>query len=406
VPVIFLKKRKRPAFFSLFPYLEKRFALLLYGLRRVGKTTIFYQLVDHLLDLKIDPKTILYFSFDEKIVQLETLFSIYQEKVLKKNLTKEKKIYCFFDEIQKLSDWQSKIKIIYDLHPNIKLFLSGSASVFLQKDSRESLAGRMVDFFVKPLSFREFLDWKNIRVDMNNPQLYQAKVAPLLMDYLRKGGFPEIVEEESDELIRSYLKNTILERILYRDLPEAFGLKDIELLKILVEMIASDPGMILNIDRIARDFGRTKVTVSNYLDYLSYALLVREVRNIRSRFLVSSRKAKKIYPTSSAFSFSYRTDFFQEEVLQKMAETAVSDKISAQYYYRDNFEVDFVAKKDKVLIPVEVKYGKVTTEQIEKFMARFKVKKGIIVSKNSLVKKRKLEVIPLWQFLLQDKISS
>ena len=116
----------------------------------------------------------------------------------------------------------------------------------------------------------------------------------MLLDYLRKGGFPEIVKEEDDEIIKNYIKNTVLERIIYQDLPLEFGLKDIELLKIIVQMAASEPGMIVNYDRLARDLGRSKVTIANYFDYLKYALILQEVKNLRPGFLVSSRKAKKV----------------------------------------------------------------------------------------------------------------
>jgi predicted AAA+ superfamily ATPase len=69
-------------------------------------------------------------------------------------------VYVFFDEIQKVSDWQSKIKIYYDLYPNIKFILSGSSSLYLQKT--ESLAGRMFEEYIKPLKFSEFLRYKNL----------------------------------------------------------------------------------------------------------------------------------------------------------------------------------------------------------------------------------------------------
>ncbi|OQX50826.1 hypothetical protein B5M47_02915 [candidate division CPR3 bacterium 4484_211] len=401
VPSAFLGKFQRPLLEKLKKYLKKRQALLVFGLRRVGKTTLFYQLIQYLLDKKISPLEIFYFSFDERIAGIEDLIKTYEQKVLKKNLTEIKRVYFFFDEIQKLKDWQNKIKILYDRYPNIKIFLTGSASVLLQRKSQESLAGRVFDFFLKPLSFSEFLEWKEVQFSPKNLELYQRKLMPLFLDYLRKGGFPEIVEEKEDEVIRKYIKNTVLERIVFKDLPLEFGLKDIELLQVLIEMIARNPGMIVNFDRLSCDLKRSKVTIINYFEYLKHGLVIREVKNLRPGFLITSRKAKKVYPTNTAFCFAYREDFYQDEILQKVAEVAVAEFLDARFYFRNNFEVDFVLKKEGEVVPIEVKYGKIDKKQITKFLEKFKIKKGLIVSKDVFVQKESLKIIPLWQFLLK-----
>ena len=396
----YLGKYQRPFLKEIKKYLSRRQILLVYGLRRIGKTTLFYQLIQHLLDQKVSSLNIFYFSFDDKTAKIEEVIRVYEEKVLKKDLALKKKIYVFFDEIQKVEDWSSKIKILYDRYPNIKFFLSGSAFVSLQKKSQESLAGRIFDFFLKPLSFAEFLEWKGFEVRKKNLGLYKARIVPLFLDYLRKGGFPEIVDEEDDEIIRNYIKNTVLERIIYRDLPLEFGLKDVDLLRTLMEMIIQEPGMIVNFDRLSRDLGRSKVTIINYFDYLKYALIVRELKNLRPGFLVASRKARKVYPTTSAFCFAYRDDFYREKVLQKIAEVVVINALEGKFYFRNSFEVDLILKEKGKILPIEIKYGQAERKSILKFLEKFKIKKGIIISKDIFKKEKNLEIIPLWQFLL------
>ena len=147
VPKYLLGKHNRPQIKIIQKYINKRFIVLLYGLRRVGKTTLLYKTIQYLLEKKTKPTHILYFSFDEKIADIREIISIYQEKILKQKLSVSSRFFFFFDEIQKLPDWQSQIKLIYDLNPNIKIFLSGSTSASLQKRSRESLAGRILDIF-------------------------------------------------------------------------------------------------------------------------------------------------------------------------------------------------------------------------------------------------------------------
>ena len=83
----------------------------------------------------------------------------YQNSVLHKTFDNtEKNVYIFLDEIQKLQRWEDKIKIYYDLYPNLKFILSESASVSLRKKSDESLAGRIITIAIEPLNFTEFLE--------------------------------------------------------------------------------------------------------------------------------------------------------------------------------------------------------------------------------------------------------
>ncbi len=402
VPPQLLGAREREVLLDAKKYLNRRFIVLLYGLRRVGKTTMLYQIINSLLAGGAKPESILYFSFDEKAAGIDEVISSYEEMALKKRIPDAGKVFIFLDEVQKTEDWQGKIKVLYDLNPELKIFLSGSASISLQRKSSDSLAGRMVDIHVKPLSFSEFAQWKGVKLDAARPEISQREAMPLLMDYLRKGGFPELVGEESDDAVRNYVKNTVLERVVLQDLPQEFGLKDVQLLKTLLEMFCHDPGMIVNVEGISRDLGRSKITVGNYIEHLKYALLILEVKNFRSSMIVSSRKNKKIYPASTAFCFAYREDFFSDAVLEKVAEAAVAAHLSARNYYSNGFEVDFVERAGKELLPIEVKYGERDDGQLKKFMGEFRAKKGVLVSRDIVsAEKNGIRVAPLWLFLYE-----
>ena len=395
-----LKPYKRPLFHEIQKYMDDRQIILVYGLRRVGKTTLFYQLIQHLIDKGANPGNILYFSFDVTKAEIEDVLRTYEQEKLRRNFDATKRIFIFFDEIHKTENWQNELKIFYDLYPNIKFFICGSASINIQKRATESLAGRMYDFKLNPLSFKEFLKLKDIEVRFEEWQIYERRVLPLFHDYLLKGGFPEIVEEESEEKIRNYLRNNVIERIIFVDLPSEFGIKDMDLLKTLVELVARNPGLRINYDALSRDLKRSKPTIINYISYLEYALILKLVRNLRPGFMATSRKMRKAYPNNVAFShiFAFENSF------GKVIETAVLQELDAEYYFRDNAtEIDFILKNGKI-VPIEVKYGKVELKQFLRALDKIELDYGFVITrdiyKEEEINGKRIFMIPAWAFVL------
>ena len=122
------KPQKRMAYYEALRMIKhksiRRFAVLS-GARRVGKTTIMYQMIDNLLEEEINPKNIVYISFDNPIVKLmnvEKVLSIY-ESLYPISGTR----YLFLDEIQYTENWELWMKVIYDSRKDIRLTATGSA---------------------------------------------------------------------------------------------------------------------------------------------------------------------------------------------------------------------------------------------------------------------------------------
>lgn len=408
VKIEWLKEFKRKLFFDVERFLDKRQIVLIWGLRRLGKTTLLFQLIDGLLK-KVSSKNVLYFSFDEISFDFKEVLEDYQKIVLNKTFDEVKeKIWVFFDEVHKVKDWENKLKVYYDLYPNVKFFVSGSASVALRKKSNESLAGRVFDFVLKPLDFEEFLemsgmDLKKIR---ENPDLWKREILPRFHHYIKFGMFPELVNEENEEIARKYLLNNVIERIIYKDLPEEFELKDIELLKNLVFLIGKKPGMILNYKAISKDLGRDQRTIANYFEYLEFGLLVKFVFNYRGSPIASVRKMKKAYLASPNIAMVYNQNL--ETIFPFMLENLVLINTNAKFFYKNGFEIDFIIIDNDKLIGIEVKQGEKDINQIKKFVKKFgkKVKKVLIVSLEKEEKIGNIEIIPIWKFLLQKKIQS
>ncbi|NOY64224.1 MAG: AAA family ATPase, partial [Nitrospirae bacterium] len=206
VPADFLG-RKRRIFNEIKAYLDRRQIIIFTGLRRVGKTTLMYQVINELLGSGIPPYNILYFTFDEIRYDLSEIIRTYEAEVLKEDI-KNKKIYIFLDEIQKLNDWQSKIKLLYDLNPGIKLFLSGSAQISMWRGTRESLAGRFFDFEIKTLDFDEYLEFKGVEIDRKRDRLFEREIKRHLSDFIMRGGFIEAIEL-NEHMLRKYIKESL-----------------------------------------------------------------------------------------------------------------------------------------------------------------------------------------------------
>jgi len=384
------KPFKREVFYRILDYIEDRQIIEITGLRRVGKTTLLYQIIQKLLE-SVRSKSILYFSFDEKSVSIKELIKAYESEVLNKKIEDAGKVYIFLDEIQKCKDWDSQLKIFYDLYPNIKFFISGSASLILDRRVKESLAGRVYSFVVKPLSFLEFLSFKGIKID--SLELQERILATEFFDYLKKGGFIELAFEGDERKVREYAKG-ILEKIIYKDVPESFSIKDIELLKNLVEMFCRNSGMILNYEKLSRDLKRNKVTLINYVYYLHFSMLIKFVKNIRKSFLASSRKMKKVYVTNTAFIYAYEDPLIS---FDKFLETYVCNALDLEYYYRNSFEIDFIQKNEEIKA-IEVKSSLNESEilQFKERLEALNIKKGLVVTKNEKGSYENIEVKPCY----------
>ncbi|MDI9644725.1 MAG: AAA family ATPase, partial [Candidatus Verstraetearchaeota archaeon] len=121
---------KRYAFARMLSAASERQILIVAGLRRTGKTTLMYQVIESLLETE-DPKRLLYFSFEDAESGPREVLEHYEKEVLKKPLEEAGRIYVFLDEIQYAGGWAAAVKQFYDLYPNLKFFVSGSSSLLL-----------------------------------------------------------------------------------------------------------------------------------------------------------------------------------------------------------------------------------------------------------------------------------
>ncbi|MEM5874522.1 MAG: ATP-binding protein [Candidatus Aenigmatarchaeota archaeon] len=382
---------RRDVFKQLKEMVDIRQIIVVTGLRRVGKTTLFFQLIQEMLK-KVKPTHVLYFSFDEKVEDIKKILDEYQR--ITNVEWKNEKIYVFLDEIHKLDGWASKLKLFYDNFPNIKFFVSGSSSVELEREAYSNLVGRHFLLRVEPLSLKEFFELKTGK-KVDNFEIWREELFLSFPEYVKKP-FPEIVKESEEKRIMEYLRENVVGKIIYQDLPKKFKNVNEGLLFSLIEIFYQNPGMTLNLNNLAKNLHIAKKTLQNHLFYLKFSYLIRVVKNFRISMLVASRKLQKVYP----YHWSLIFGLYKEIEKGKLLECIASSLLDAKFYWRKgNKEIDFILK-NKELIPVEVK--SVAEIEFFKLLKRLKLNKGVLLheGKDREVKRLdevEIEFLPLFE---------
>ena len=402
--------RKRKIFDEIVKYVDKRQIILFTGLRRVGKTTLMYQIINDLLTKGVSPYNILYFSFDEMKYDLEDIIKQYETEVLREDISK-KKTFIFLDEIQKLYGWPSKVKLLYDSNPKLKVFLTGSAQITMWKGTRESLAGRFFDFAIKSLDFDEYLDFKGIKIDKSREKIFEKELKRYMVGFLKTGGFIEAIDMD-DHMLRKYFKESLLERVIFVDIPQSFKLDLPELLLKLLTITASRPGFYLDYKNLSNDLKIDHRTIANYVSYLEYALFLQKLYNYSRNLLTSEKKVKKLYLCNTAFTLALNPQVDLSAVLEQF----FVNSLDARFFLKtpQKEEIDIIYTQNRHVLPVEVKIReKISRDDVKtlfKFMEKNNLKKALLISLAAETKFQKdkimVEAIPYWKYWsIRSKIS-
>lgn len=444
-----LERVPRDLFPELLSTLPERQILMLKGPRRVGKTSLMYHLIDHLLSSSVPPQNIFYLLMDDPLIQnrekiFSEIISFYEKNILGKPFYESKeKLYFFLDEIVKIPNWELYLKKYYDQKYPIKFIVSSSSSAFLES-AKDSLAGRIIDYLISPFSFAEYLIlknasaelvdffkngvkrcWHNFAESRNLEKCYKElvglnkeielkrEVEFSLDSYLGEGGFPEYLALKSQKLIEEYFWTSVIERVIFHDIPEIFKVEDKELLQKLMLYAIFNSGTIINIQDLAASFSSPRQTISNYLNYLQTSQLVILLEKYAKTKMSRMRAFKKIYIIDTGLFTNIQKIKKEERVKYEgaLAEICVLRNLRGYfpylnlYYFREREkEVDFVVEAEKrELLPFEVKYRTQVSdlEGLTSFSRRFKDSKGrgLIITKDYLGFKNENLYVPLKLFI-------
>ncbi|WP_346238271.1 ATP-binding protein [Niabella insulamsoli] len=361
LPEAYAVMEKRLYFDLFYPFVKdkkiKR-AVVLMGPRRVGKTVMLFHAIGELIKEKINPQQLLFVGIDNPIyvhLSLEDILHLCKEALKLQDL---KGCYVFFDEIQYLKDWERHLKVLVDSYPDTKFIVSGSAAAALKWHSTESGAGRFTDFMLPPLTFQEYIHLKKMDHLMYEDHIYYGeKQLPYCLSrdvkalnkeflhYLNFGGYPEVVlSEKIQGDMGRYVKNDIVDKVLLRDLPSLYGIKDVQELNRFFTYIAYNTGNEFSYETMSKESGIQKDTLKKYLEYLEAAFLIK----VLNRVDINAKRLKrvtsfKVYLTNP----SLRTALFSpmgetDAEMGNMVETAVL----SQWMHRDNLDLTYARWKE------------------------------------------------------------
>lgn len=405
VPQRLLQPFKRNAFEELLKYFDTGRIIVLKGARRTGKSTLAYQLIEHMLEKKVAPKNILYVSFDDLKMQvsLHEILEEYERQVLKAPLENERTI-VFMDEVQFKENWELETKKFFDRKYPITFFATGSAATFIKKSS-ESLAGRTIELSLPPFSFKEFFEYSTgSKLKINARDIIQVKnvekKAELLFnEYVLKGGFPSTFGLP-DELWRKTVREDVVEKAVYRDIATLYDVKNPQALEKLLLWIASNTGGLFNKTALASEIGLSREYVDVYLHYLKNAYLVKTIPAFTASAASSIRKNEKAYVTDTGVANALtNSPSVIDGKAGMLVETIIANELDQPAYLPGTKEVDFISGKHAI----EVKYQRNVSDSEVISVARSAAKarkKPLIITRNIFEERFGTQLVPAWLYLL------
>ena len=372
---------------SILNHPDIRRMALLTGARRIGKTTIMYQMIESLLSEGVAANRIVYVSFDHPLLKLcrfDAILDAYRQNVYPGD-----DVYYFFDEIQYAGDWDAWLKTLYDTNPRCRAVATGSASPILVGKAGESGVGRWSTLQIPTLSFYEYCDLLGIEKPELPPEtkptglrdlprheqtmLFQ-RLSPLQRHfnrYLTVGGFPELALSKDELFAQRVMRDDVVDKVLKRDITALYNIRSVTDLERIFLFLCYNSSNIISMDAVSKELnGVTRPTVEKYIQYLESANLI----YISNPVDLSGKKILKAQPKIYIADAAIRNAvIMQEDILTNptemgiIAETAVYKHVRAFYsrmsanvgYHRgksrDN-EIDIVVEYLKKRVLIEVKY--------------------------------------------------
>jgi len=353
-------------------------AVFILGPRQSGKTT----LLKHLM-LMVGEDNSLF--FDIEYPQNLSLFNQSIDSILQtlrnKKKTKSTITYIFLDEVQYIADFSKTIKLLVDHYSEeFKLIMTGSSSVMIKQQFKESLVGRKHIYELYPLSFLEFCTFKGeneivslIQLESNDEAIqgmkyYQPQFELLMQEYILFGGYPKVVLANNTNDKIGILQDIASSYIL-KDIRNLFHIAKIDSLNHLVRYLSINIGKEININSISIETGLHRETIDNYLNILEASYIIKRLTPYHTNLGTELKKMSKVYYVDTGIrnvlmnnfnDLEQRTDkgeLFENYVFLNLYHK--KDMLTQLKFWktRNKQEIDFVLINANSLLAYECKYG-------------------------------------------------
>ncbi|ASJ02759.1 ATPase [Thermococcus profundus] len=389
-------------------------ATVVIGPRRSGKTYLLYSLIGGERERHV------YLNFENPLLfgivpkdfpaVVDAYFDLYPENI-------GKEVFFFLDEVQNVPNWELGVRYLLD--EGFKVVLTGSSSKLLSREVATQLRGRGISYTLLPLSFREFLEFKGEKVEQRD--LYGRKVhrlKKLLEEYLKFGGFPEVVLfDDKVRILEEYLSVMIT-----KDIVERHGIRNFGLIDAIIKVVLSSYSKYSSYSSIHRylrsEFGTSKTTVLEYLKALADSFFFFFLPKYSPSEKEVQRAPKKVYLVDTGLSI-----FSKKDVARDMENAVFLELLRRKHYWEPEWElyyyggsgerkVDFLLAKEGrpvELIQVTFSLSESLEREVSALISAGKAvgcRRLTIVTwdEEEMIEKdgMRISVVPLWKFLLSS----
>lgn len=364
------------------PFIDTPEAVVITGMRRTGKTSLLKLLFE-----SINSKNKIFIDLENPLNR-KYFEELNYERIKKTfellGLRFGEKAYVFLDEIQFVRNIPSIVKYFID-HYNVKFFLTGSASFYLKNLFSESLAGRKVIFELFPLSFEEFLLFKDvdIKIPKDVKEIDKAifeTISLLYEEYIMFGGFPQVVLRTDIEEKKKMLEEIFTSYFLY-EVTQFGDFRKNKIIRDLILLLVQRVGSRLDIQKLSKELGVARQTVCEYLDFLEGTYFISLVRPFSKDREAEIRKAPKVYFCDSGV-INYLGSLEPGKVFENNVFQNLRLQGTVNYYQKKTGqEIDFIIDK-KIAYEVQITAELADIKKLGQIARDIGIKDFRVVSKN------------------------
>lgn len=391
------------------------------GFRRVGKTYLTFNLIKELLK-SASREEIIYINFEDERIPPKTEFLTQLIPIIKQTFKSPIK-FLFLDEIHNIPLWSKWLRRIHD-REKITIFITGSSSKVSSREIPTELRGRCLEVNLFPLSFKEFLRFKNIEINfeaLKYSEEEKIKLDNALEEYIFYGGMPEVVlipEERKLEILQEYYKT-----VLRRDLVEKFKIKNEEGLFAMARLLLNST--YFSISKLyntlkSMNYNIGKGTLQKYLSYLESSYFLCPLLILSAKIKQQLQTSRKVHFIDNGFLSSLSLKFSKN--YGRLYENAVFLELIRRYqhkveifYWRNSLgkEVDFVIRENfRIRNLIQVCYDiededtrKRELSSLLSAQREFECDDLSVITRGyeaeERIRHKSIKFIPLWKWLLQ-----